>query len=381
MKIALVSPYDFTWPGGVTVHISHLADQFTNMGHDVKILAPHSPSRKLPENQNFVPLGTSVPIPAGGSVARLSLSVWLHRRIRNFLASERFDVVHLHEPLMPVLPLSVLKCSKTALNVATFHAVYGRFRNYGWSHPVLKYWARKLDGRIAVSPAAHQYVSRFFPGEYEIIPNGIDVDRFSSGCAPIPELNDGKLNILFVGRMEKRKGLRYLLEAYSRLKWDFQDIRLVVVGPGNLDKDCYRVLSERNIQDVVFKNGVPYEDLAGYYQSAHICCSPATGRESFGIVLLEAMASSKPVVASRIDGYSAVLNHGEQGVLVQPKDSVALAEALALLIRNPELRQQMGARGRQTVEQYRWNKVARQVMDYYMDLMGSSNGLSRQRSV
>ena len=380
MKIALVSPYDFTWPGGVTVHISHLADQFTNMGHDVKILAPHSPSRELPDKGNFVPLGRSVPVPAGGSIARVSLSVWLHRRIRNFLASERFDVVHLHEPLMPVLPLSVLKCSNTAVNVGTFHAFYGRFRNYGWSHPILKYWARRLDGRIAVSPAAHQYVSRFFPGEYEIIPNGIDVDRFSDVCAPIPELNDGKLNILFVGRMEKRKGLRYLLEAYGRLKWDFPDIRLIVVGPGNLDKDCYRVLSERNLQDVVFKNGVPHEELARYYQSADIYCSPATGRESFGIVLLEAMASAKPVVASRIEGYSAILNHGEQGVLVKPKDSVALAEALALLIRNPELRHQMGARGRQTVEQYRWNKVARQVMDYYMDLIGSSNGLPRQRA-
>ena len=377
MKIALVSPYDFTWPGGVTVHISQLADQFINMGHEVKILAPHSPSRDSGRS-DFVPLGRSVPIPSGGSIARLSLSIWQRWKIKALLKTEQFDVVHLHEPLMPVLPLYVLQFSN-ALNVGTFHAVFGRFRNYGWSHPLLKRWFKKLDGRIAVSPAASQYVSRFFPAEYQIIPNGIDVDHFSLPPEPIPELADGKLNLLFVGRMEKRKGLRYLLEAYSKLKWDFDDLRLVVVGPGNLDKDCHRILSERNIQDVHFVGNVPYQELRRYYQSAHICCAPATGRESFGIVLLEAMASGKPLVASRIPGYAAVLNHREQGLLVPPKEAGALADALALLIRNPELRSQMGKRGQTTVEQYRWNKVARRVMDYYLELMDTTNGRAGTR--
>ena len=376
MKIALVSPYDFTWPGGVAAHISQLSQQFIRMGHQVTILAPHSPSREGPEGSTFVPLGRSVPIPSGGSIARLSLSVWLHRRVKDLLSRERFDIVHLHEPLMPVLPLFALQCSN-ALNVGTFHAFYGRFRNYGWSHPILKYWFRKLDGLIAVSPAARQYASRFFPGEYRIIPNGIDVDHFSAERPPIPELNDGKLNILFVGRLEKRKGLRHLLEAYGTLKWDFKDIRLLVVGPGNLDKDCYRVLNERNLQDVVFLGSVPYRELPCYYKSAHICCAPATGRESFGIVLLEAMASGTPIVASHNEGYSAVLNHGEQGLLVPPRDSAALTEALALLIRDAGMRCEMGKLGRQAVERYRWEGVSGQVMDYYLDLMGTTNGLSR----
>ena len=377
MKIALVSPYDFTWPGGVTVHISQLAHQFTRMGHEVKILAPHSPSKGMGENESFVPLGRSVPIPTGGSIARLSLSFWQHPKVRNLLNRECFDVVHLHEPLMPVLPLFVLQNSN-ALNVGTFHAFYGRFRNYGWSHPILKYWFRRLNGLIAVSAAARQYASRFFPGDYQIIPNGIDVDHFSAERPPIPELDDGKLNILFVGRMEKRKGLRYLLEAFGKLQWDWQDIRLLVVGPGTLDKDCHRVLSERNLRNVVLLGSVPYSELPRYYRSAHICCAPATGRESFGVVLLEAMASGKPIVASRIEGYSAVLNHGEQGLLVPPKDSTSLAEALALLIRNPKLRSQMGERGKQSVEQYQWETVAKNVMSYYMALMGKTNGSSTQ---
>ena len=376
MKLALVSPYDFTWPGGVTAHISQLAHQFTQQGHHVKILAPHSSSSKISEESDFVPLGRSVPIPSGGSIARLSLSVWLHHKVRDTLSREHFDIVHLHEPLMPVLPLLVLQCSN-ALNVGTFHAVYGRFRNYGWSHRVLKkYWFKRLNGLIAVSPAAYEYVSRFFPGDYSIIPNGIDVDHFAEGPPPIAELADGKLNILFVGRMEKRKGLRYLLEAYGQLKWDFPDIRLLLVGPGNLDKDCYRVLSERNLKDVVFLGSVPYHELPRYYKSAHICCAPATGRESFGIVLLEAMASGKPIVASRIEGYSAVVKHGEQGLLVPPRDSASLADAIALLIRNPDLRYQLAARGKQTVEQYRWEKVAQRVMDFYQNLMETTHGHS-----
>ena len=283
-------------------------------------------------------------------------------------------MVHLHEPLMPVLPLTVLQ-SSDALNVGTFHAFYGRFRNYGWSHLLLKHWFQKLDGLIAVSPAARQYVSRFFPGDYRIIPNGIDVDHFAQARSRIPELDDGKTNILFVGRLEKRKGLRYLLEAYGKLKWDHPNIRLLVVGPGNLDKDCYRTLGERNLQDVVFLGNVSYQDLPSYYASADICCAPATGRESFGIVLLEAMAAGKPIVATSIEGYSGVISHGEQGLLVPPRDSTSLADALSLLVRDSDLRQQLGSTGRSAVDQYRWEKVARSVMDYYLDLMGTPHGL------
>ena len=380
MKIALVSPYDFTWPGGVTSHIAQLAHQFTEIGHQVKILTPHSPSRSMPMDGDFVPLGRSIPVPSGGSIARISLSVWLYRRIKALLNQEAFDVVHLHEPLAPILPLSVLQCSNT-LNVGTFHAYHGSQRAYRFGHPLLKRWHQKLSGRIAVSPTAHQFVSRFFPGDYRIIPNGINLEHFAAEVEPIPELQDGKINILFVGRLEKRKGLRYLLEAFGQLRWDFPNTRLVVVGPGNPDKDCYRVLSERNLQDVLFVGAVDYSELPRYYRSAHIFCAPATGKESFGIVLLEAMASGAPIVATSIEGYSAILHDGEYGSLVPPKDSAALADALALLIRNPALGQQMAANARRTVEEFRWEKVAQRVLDYYEILLeGRNGGATAQRA-
>ena len=378
MKIAIVSPYDFTWPGGVTNHISHLAHRFTTMGHQVKILTPHSPARNMPTNGDFIPLGRSVPIPTGGSIARISLSVWLYRRIRDLLAQEAFDVVHLHEPLAPFLPICVLQCS-TSLNVGTFHAFHGSHRAYRISHPLLKLWYKKLDGRIAVSQAAHQHASRFFPGEYHIIPNGIDLEHFAGDVTPITELKDGKTNILFVGRLEKRKGLRYLLEAFAQLKWEFPNTRLIVVGPGNPDKDCYRVLSERNLQDVVFVGPVSYDQLARYYHTADIFCSPATGKESFGIVLLEAMASGTPIVATDIEGYSALLDGGEYGLVVPPRDSSTLAEALALLIRQPEVAQQMTEKAREAVEKYSWGKVAQRVMDYYLSLLEEGRGTAGQR--
>ena len=380
MKIAQVSPYDFTWPGGVTEHILHLSHQFIEMGHQVKILAPYSPARASGLDPNVVPIGRSVPIPAGGSLARISLSPWIYRQVRRLLKEEQFDVVHLHEPMAPYLNLAVLQCSN-AVNIGTFHAYHASTRWYIWSKPALKYWFKKLDGHIAVSPAAISHVAPFFPVKYDVIPNGIDLGYFGAEAAPMPEFKDGKLNILFVGRMEKRKGLKYLLEAFGRVKWDFPNIRLIVVGPGNLDKYCHRVISERNLQDVVLAGAVDYDTLSRYYHTADIFCTPATGKESFGIVLLEAMAASRPIVATAIQGYSFIVKHGHQGLLVPPRDSDALADALAVLIQNPELRKEMGARGRAAVDQYRWDKVARQVLDYYGTIIEAANGAKGPRKI
>ena len=376
MKIAMVSPYDFTWPGGVTAHVSQLAQELCNRGHQVKVLAPHSPSRQCFEAESFVPLGRSVPVPSGGSIARVSLSWWLYPRVREILEEECFDLIHLHEPLAPVLPLCVLECSNS-VNVGTFHAYYSRQHLYRFSQPIIKRWHRRLHGGIAVSPAAHNYVHNFFPRDYRIIPNGIDVDHFTSNAVPWPEYQDGKTNILFVGRMEKRKGLRYLLEAYCRLKWDHPNTRLIVVGPGNLDRESHSILSARNPGDVELVGGVSYQDLPRYYASADIYCSPATGQESFGIVLLEAMACGKPIVASAIEGYMGIIQDEKQGLLFPRRDSQALANALVSLVENPEYARRLGETGRRMVEQYRWKVVARQVESYYYDCIAETNGVTR----
>lgn len=365
MRIALVSPYDHSFHGGVTDHINNLAAQFRGWGHTVRVLAPCSRPQRM-DDEDFIHLGRPIPVPSGGSVARVTFSIWLRPRIRELLQREQFDVVHLHEPFAGFLTLNILSVipSVNSVPVATFHTYRGtNLYKIGGKQLAMPYFKR-LQGRIAVSEPAHQFISRHFPGQYEIIPNGIKVDDFT-GAEPFPRYQDGKINLLFLGRLEKRKGLRYLLEAYSRIKWDWPNTRLLVVGAGKPDADSYRVMSERNLQDIEFVGRVSDEEKARYYRSAHIFCSPATGRESFGIVLLEAMAAGTPVVATNIAGYSSVITHGEEGLLVPPKDGEALANAIAALIKDPALRERLAARGRKAVDEFRWEHVAGKVMDYY----------------
>ena len=367
IKIALVSAFDYAVPGGVNNHIRELAAQFESWGHPVKVIAPCSAPQDV-NDANFIPMGTPVPVPSRGSIARITFSVWLHPRIKKLLHEESFDIIHLHEPFSGYLPVDILWQSK-AVNVATFHAYPGsRLYRMGGTQLARPYF-RKLHGLIAVSQPALSRIRRRFPGDYQFIPNGIRVDDFGNGVAPLPQFQDGMINLLFFGRLEKRKGLRYLLSAYGRLKWDWPNLRLLVVGRGKPDDESYRIMSERNLQDVVLVGGVSDEEKARYFSSADIYCSPATGGESFGIVLLEAMAAGKPIVATSIDGYSSVITDGKEGLLVPPKDDEALADAIASLLKNPSLRVSLTTHGRQKAEEFRWERVAKRVMDYYLSCL------------
>jgi phosphatidyl-myo-inositol alpha-mannosyltransferase len=368
MKIALISPYDFAHPGGVINHIRALDEEFTRMGHDVRIIAPAS-RKKIPSlGDRFIQIGSPRPIPASGSISRISLSLHLAPDIKEVLQREKFDIVHLHEPFMPMLCSAVLRFSN-GVNIGTFHA-YDASPGYELGRPfttiLLKRRNRKLSGRIAVSTPARDYAGKYVSGAFTVIPNGVDLSRFHPGVKPIPGYADGKLNIVFVGRLEKRKGVKYLLEAYRRLKKDHPDIRLIIVGPGvNLRRRYELKVRLYRLKDVIFTGGVPYHDLPRYYQTADIFCAPATGGESFGIVLLEAMAMGKPIVATSNPGYASVVNQGEQALLVPPGNSKALAQALGRLIEDKALRGALGANALASVGQYDWPVVARRVMDYY----------------
>jgi len=371
VKIALVSPYDFAYPGGVAVHISYLERHFTRMGHEVKVIAPASKAISS-FGDRFIPIGSPRPIPTSGSIARLTLSPLLSSRVKAVFDREQFDVIHLHEPLMPMLCTTVLRLSKAA-NIGTFHACHGR-PGYNlakpWGKWILKRWFRKLHGKIAVSKPAMEFAYEHFPGYYNIVPNGVDIEHFSPDVTPIEEFGDGKLNILFVSRLEKRKGLNYLLGAFNQVKREIPNSRLIIVGPGTrLRRKYEREVKRSGLKDVVFVGFVSYDELPRYYKTADVFCAPATGRESFGIILLEAMAVGKPIVASDIEGYASVLTHNVEGLLVPPADKEALARALVSLLTDESLRREMGAKGRLKAMTYSWERIAQSVLDYYIRVL------------
>ena len=370
MKIALVSPYDYAYPGGVVNHICHLYDQFIKMGHMAKIITPCSDKKACLDGRDIIALGRPFPVPSGGSIARATISPALSPSVRAILERERFDIIHLHEPLGSTLPLTILRASQS-VNVGTFHACHREPRGYQMMRPFVIRWFNKLDGKIAVSQPAMNFISKHFPGDYKIIPNGIDVEHFSAGVSPIESFCDGKLNILFVGRLEKRKGLRYLLGAYKEVKRELPHSRLIVVGPG-ARQEYERLVSQAGLKDVVFTGYVSSEDLPRYYKTADLFCAPATGEESFGIVLLEAMAAGKPIVASHIEGYASVMSHSVEGLLVPPKDEQALASAIIYLLSDESLRREMGSKGRLKAGEYDWQNIARRVMEYYTSLLDGS---------
>lgn len=364
MKIALVSPYDYPYPGGVTEHIAHLAPEFRRQGHEVHIIAPQSQGMQELSDEIVHAVGSVVPVPANGSVARISLSLRLSRRVKEILEREAYDIVHLHEPLLPALPITVLRHSHT-VNIGTFHAFAQSNYGYFYGKQILKYFIRRLHGRIAVSPAAKEFVSSHFAGDYEIIPNGIDYERFSGPPCPFDRYRDGAPVVLFVGRLEKRKGLKYLIRAMVGVWNHFPDAKLVVVGAGPLLDDYRRLVEVKQLRNVEFVGYASNDDLPRYYQSCDVFCAPSTGQESFGIVLLEAMAAGKPLVASDIPGYGSVVRPGVEGFLVPPKDEQALALALVRLLSDADLRATMREAGRKRAEEFSWDKVAGRVLDFY----------------
>jgi phosphatidylinositol alpha-mannosyltransferase len=378
MKIALVSPYDLAVPGGVNSHIHHLADNFIALGHEVRLIAPSSDVSNL--SPHAIVLGRPRAFPAGGSIANMAMSPRLAEPVRRILAEERFDIVHVHEPLASFLPIQFLRFS-TAVNVGTFHAARDSgARLYSYTRRMLKASFRRLDGKIAVSRAASKLIAPHFPGYYNIIPNGVDVERFAGPLPPLPEWDDGRLNVLFVGRLEKRKGLRYLLRAFEQLKrWRGDACLLIVGGYDARQRRGYeRWVQQSGVKDVHFIGYVPLETLPRYHHSAQIFCAPNTGNESQGIILLEAMAAGLPVVASNIDGFAGVITHGVDGLLVRPKDEDALARALIELAEDGDLRTRIGEQARARAQHFSWERVSQRVLSYYERLLYEKQSAARR---
>lgn len=380
MKIASITPYDLSTPGGVNRYALDIARWVRTQGHDVDLIGPAS-SRDGTTPSDVTVLGHPKPVAAGGTVAAIALDFGLRPEIGAVLDRERYDVVHLHEPLMPVLPLQFLReaTSMRIPTIGTFHAAEttGR-RVYRVAGHVLARWTRRLSARTAVSATARDVAGAALGGPCRIIPGCTDLTRFSVALPRPAEMPAQRRSILFVGRGERRKGLDDLIEAYGRLRADHDDLRLVIVGPpGPLGPGLRARVRAAGWDDVDFVGPVSEADLPAYYQAAHVFAAPASGGEAFGLVLTEAMAAGAAVVAGDNPGYRAVVRDGVDGVLVPPRDPATLANALGGLLRNDATRRRFAEAGRRRAAEFSLESVGEQFLGLYDSLAPAGSSTRR----
>ncbi|MDQ3719729.1 MAG: glycosyltransferase family 4 protein, partial [Actinomycetota bacterium] len=375
MRIGLVSPYSYTYPGGVGRHVEALAQELLVQGHHVRLLAPFDPPdrrarvlhrgaepERLPLPDYLVPLGRTVGLPFNGAVSNLALGPATARALSRELRHGGYDLIHVHEPNAPLPAWQAVETARAPV-VGTFHTYSTNALLGGLTANVLgaRRMYRKLSARIAVSEAARWTAERFYGGRYRLIPNGVDLEA----ARPAERDGSGRLELLFVGRAEERKGLPVLLRAFEALRGAGVDARLTVAGatreevqPLLLDAEGVRVLGR-----------VTEESKWDMLGQADLLCAPSLGGESFGMVLTEAFASGTPVVTSDIAGYRDVVHDGLDGVLVTPGDPVELGEALRNLALRPERRREMAGAARQSAERFAWPQVAAEVAETYEDAL------------
>jgi phosphatidylinositol alpha-mannosyltransferase len=377
VRVALVSPYSYTYPGGVGLHVEALAEELLRQGHDIRLLAPCDPDdrlarvahrgarpRRRPLPDYLLPLGRTLGVPANGAVSNLSYTPWGATTLSRELRTGGYDVVHVHEPNAPVTSWYATALAPVP-TVGTFHTYSTSVLVNGVAANVLgaRRLYSKLSARIAVSQAARWTAQRFYGGRYRVIPNGVDLG------AARPAHREGRegLHLLFVGRAEGRKGLPILLRAFEALRAAGVDARLTVAGataeevePLLLDPEGVEVAG-RVTEDEKWR-------LLG---EADLLVAPSLGGESFGMVLTEAFASGTPVVASDIAGYRDVVRHGRDGVLVPAGDAVALGETLRTLALRPSRREELAEKARESARRFAWPRVAGEVLGVYEEAIAA----------
>jgi phosphatidylinositol alpha-mannosyltransferase len=362
MRIGIVCPYSWDIPGGVQAHVRDLAEKLIELGHSVSVLAPGD--EDMPGLAPYVVMaGKAVPIPYNGSVARLQFGVVSAARVRRWLRDGAFDVVHVHEPAPPSLSLLTCMIHDGPL-VATFHASTARSRFYSMFDTVLQPFLEKLTGRIAVSPAARKVIVEHLGADAVVIPNGVEVKHFAT-ATPLPGYPREGGTIGFIGRYdEPRKGMDVLIGALTRLAPERPGLRLLVAGRGDAD-DFRERLPAGLVDRVELMGQVSETDKARMLRSVDVYCAPNTGQESFGVILLEAMAARTAVVASDLEAFRRVLGGGAAGELFTTGDSASLATALARALDDPDLRARLVETGTYAVAPYDWDVVALEVLRVY----------------
>jgi phosphatidyl-myo-inositol alpha-mannosyltransferase len=358
VRIALVCPYAWDDPGGVQVHVRELAEHLQGRGHEVVVLAPvrhHAP-------QGYVrAVGRPVDVRYNRSNAPIDPRPWARRAVRLELRRFGPDVVHVHEPLAPSTSMWATLVT-TAPVVATFHSAAERSRLFDAAAPLLRRVAARIAIRVAVSASAAAFARERIGGRFEIVPNGTDVSRFAD--APAADVGPGT-KLLFVGRLDLRKGFPVALAAFAYLG-SRENLHLIVVGDGP-QRSAVQDLPDGLRARVTMLGVVPHGALPTYHAACDVYLGPALGGESFGMVLVEAMAAGLPVVASSIGGYRDVVRDGVDGLLVPPKDPIALGRAVARILDDGALAERLRAAGRARARTFDWTNVAPRLEAIYED--------------
>ena len=362
MRIGMVCPYSFDVPGGVQSHVLQLAEVMHGRGHVVSVLAPTSSDGHDSLPDYVVSGGKAVPIPYNGSVARLRFGPATHRLVKRWLADGEFDVLHLHEPNAPSLSMLALNIAEGPI-VATFHTSTTKSLTLSVFEPILRPMHEKIVGRIAVSDLARRWQMESLGSDAVEIPNGVDVEAFASAPPMDGYPRPGK-SVLFLGRYdEPRKGMAVLLRALPRLVERFPDVEVLIVGRG--DEDELRRSAGKLTKHLTFLGQVDDAAKASALRGADVYCAPNTGGESFGIVLVEAMAAGTAVVASDLDAFRRVLMDDTAGRLVPVDDAEQLAAALIDVLEDDDIRQGYIKAASAAVRRYDWSVVAGQIMRVY----------------
>jgi phosphatidyl-myo-inositol alpha-mannosyltransferase len=363
LRIAIVTEYYYPHIGGICEHVHYFAREARLSGHQVDIITSNIPGATA--DPNVIRIGRSRTIFSNGSTARFSIGWNLRRRMREVLRAGDYDIVHVHSPIDPTLPLLAVDEAEAPL-VGTFHTYFDRVLAYQVGAPYFRSRIRRLDAPIAVSPSAVEALERYFHADWRIVPNGVDTAEFSPHQPCPPEMDRDVPTILYLGRLDPRNGLRHLLGAFRILRRRGVQARLVVVG-GGPQYNYYRKLAAGE-PDIVFTGRID-GSRAAYYANATIYAAPTTHGASFGITLLEAMACETPVVCSYIAGFRDVVRHEREALMVPRQDEPAMARALERLLEDETLRARMGKAGRETALRYDWTNVTGEVLGVYASVL------------
>ncbi len=376
LRVGLVCPYAWDVPGGVGAHVRDLAEALIALGHEVSVLAPVDDRTGLPGY--IVPAGRAVPVRYNGSVARLQFGPVAASRVRRWLREGHFDVLHVHEPVAPSISLLAIMLAHGPI-VATFHTSNQRSRSLAAAGGVLQPFLERIAGRIAVSAAARKVQVEHLGGDAIEIPNGVSVQRYAA-AVPLPGYPRPGGTVGFIGRYdEPRKGMRVLLAAMDQLVIRRPDLRLLVVGAGD-QADLLAGASPRVRGRIDFMGQCSDDDKARMLASLDVYCAPNLGGESFGVILLEAMAAGAAIVASDLPPFLTVLGGGSAGAAprelagrtFRTGDPGGLAAGLEELLTRPALRAELAARGRRVVRVYDWPVVARSIVQVYETVIAVS---------